>query len=55
MISSLPADALIEKIGPSTLGTGMIEVSWQRQLYAVFEKDLTIRATLQPSRHANQN
>ena len=43
---SLPADALVEIHGPSDLGTGMIEVAWEHQRYAVFERDLMTRATL---------
>jgi hypothetical protein len=47
VIASLPSDALVEIQGPSGLGTGMIEVSWDRQRYAVFELDLESRATLE--------
>jgi hypothetical protein len=43
-MTSLPSDAIVEARGPSRLGTGMIEVTWQRQRYAVFELDLTTRA-----------
>jgi hypothetical protein len=44
VMSSLPSDAIVEILGPSKLGRGMVEVSWQRQRYAVFERDLTARA-----------
>jgi len=46
VMSSLPAEAIVETHGPSNLGTGMIVVSWERQRYAVFERDLSTRATL---------
>jgi hypothetical protein len=46
VITSLPADAIVEIHGPSNLGTGMIEVSLERQRYAVFEQDLVERAIL---------
>ena len=49
VMSSLPTDAIVEARGPSGLGTGMIEVTWQRQRYAVFELDLTTRAILELS------
>jgi hypothetical protein len=45
-MTSLPPDAIVETQGPSSLGTGMIEVVWERQRYAVFEWDLKDRATL---------
>ena len=45
VMSWLPSDAILEIHGPSSLGTGMIEVSCERQRYAVFELDLTTRAT----------
>ena len=45
-VSSLPSDVVVETVGPSDLGTGMVEVTWQRQRYAVFELDLVERATL---------
>jgi len=45
VMSSLPSDAIVEIQGPSDLGRGMVEVSWQRQRYAVFELDLATRAT----------
>lgn len=44
VMSSLPSDAIVEIQGPSNLGRGMVEVSWQRQRYAVFELDLSTRA-----------
>ena len=48
VMTSLPGDAIVEIQGPSHLGTGMVEASWQRQRYAVFELDLTTRATPEP-------
>ena len=45
VISSLPSGAIVEAHGPSSLGKGMVEVAWQCQRYAVFELDLTTRAT----------
>ena len=47
-MSCLPSDAVVETLGPSDLGTGMIEVSCERQRYAVFELDLETRATPEP-------
>ena len=44
VMSSLPADAIVEIEGPSDVGRGMVEVSWQRQRYAMFERDLMARA-----------
>ena len=44
VMSSLPSEAIVETLGPSNLGRGMVEVSWQRQRYAVFELDLSTRA-----------
>ncbi|HEV2688324.1 MAG TPA: hypothetical protein VGV35_07210 [Bryobacteraceae bacterium] len=49
VLTSLPSDAVVEACGPSELGTGMIEVSWDRQRFAVFERDLETRANLEPS------
>jgi hypothetical protein len=48
-MSFLPSDAMIEISGPSSLGKGMIEVSWERQRYAVFKLDLETRAIAEPS------
>jgi hypothetical protein len=45
-ITSLPAGAFIETLGPSNLCDGMIEVAWQGQRYAVFDRSLASRATL---------
>lgn len=45
-IASLPSDALVEIQSPSDLGNGMVEVSCERQRYAVFELDLENRASL---------
>ena len=42
----LPADAIVETHGPSSLGRGMIEVSSDNRRYAVFERDLLDRATV---------
>ena len=44
VLTSLPSDAIVEMHGPSDLGRGMVEVSWHRQRYAVFEGDLVSRA-----------
>jgi hypothetical protein len=46
VVSSLPSDAIVETLGPSDVGTGMIEVSWEHQRFAVFERDLIARSTL---------
>ena len=46
VVTSLPANAVVEVRGPSDLGDGMIEVSWEHQRFAVFERDLVTRATL---------
>jgi hypothetical protein len=46
VMSSLPADAIVEMRGPSDLSHGMVEVAWEHQRYAVFERDLATRATL---------
>jgi hypothetical protein len=45
VMTTLPADAVVEIHGPSALGDGMIEVAWEHQRYAVFERDLITRAT----------
>ena len=42
----LPANAVVEIRGPSGVGTDMVEVTWQHQRFAVFERDLVMRATL---------
>jgi hypothetical protein len=42
----LPEKAIVEIRGPSDVGTGMVEVAWQHQRFAVFQRDLVIRATL---------
>jgi hypothetical protein len=44
VLSSLPPEAIVEIRGPSNLGTNMVEVSWQANRYAVFERDLKDRA-----------
>jgi len=46
VMTSLPADAVVEIHGPSDLGDGMIEVSWEHQRFAVFERDLKVRGSL---------
>ena len=45
-MSLLPAKAVVEIRGQSDLGTGMIEVTWHCQRYAVFQRHLLMRATL---------
>jgi hypothetical protein len=45
-MTSLPANAVVEIHGPSELGDGMIEVAWEHQRYAVFQRDLVTQATL---------
>jgi hypothetical protein len=44
VMSSLPSDAIVEVQGRSNLGIDMVEVSWQADRYAVFERDLQERA-----------
>jgi hypothetical protein len=46
VMSSLPSGAVVESSGPSDLGTAMIEVAWENQRFAVFQRDLATRATL---------
>jgi hypothetical protein len=46
VMTSLPADAVVEIYGPSDLGNGMIEVAWEHQRFAVFERDLKVRGSL---------
>jgi hypothetical protein len=46
VMTSLPADAVVEIRRPSDLGTSMVEVAWQYQRFAMFERDLKVRATL---------
>ena len=46
VMSSLPSGAIVESSGPSELGTGMIEVVWEHQRFAVFQRDLATRATV---------
>jgi len=45
-MTSLPTEAVVEIHGPSDLGDGMVEVAWEHQRYAVFQRDLATRATL---------
>ena len=47
MLASLPEDATVEVGGKSTVGQGMLEVTWQSARYAVFEVDLESRAALE--------
>ena len=47
-LASLPREAVVEVCGSSSLGPHMMEVSWQDNRYAVFERDLHSRATLEP-------
>jgi hypothetical protein len=48
-MTSLPSDATVEIQGSVQPGArGMVEVSWLGQRYAVFELDLTTRATPEP-------
>ena len=46
VMSSLPSGAIVEPSGQCELGTGMIEVVWEHQRYAVFQRDLATRATM---------
>jgi hypothetical protein len=46
VMSSLPSGAIVESSGLSELGTGMIQVVWEHQRFAVFQRDLATRATL---------
>ena len=46
VMTSLPTDAVVEIHGPSDLGDGMIEVAWEHQQFAVFERDLKVRGSL---------
>jgi hypothetical protein len=46
VMTLLPAKAVVEIRGPCDLGTGMVEVKWHCQRYAVFQRHLAIRATL---------
>jgi len=46
VMTSLSSEAIVETLGHSDLGTGMIEVSWEHQRYAVFERDLKVRGSL---------
>ena len=52
VMSSLPSDAIVDALGPSDLGKGMIEVSWERKRYVVFELDLATRATVESNEEA---
>lgn len=46
VMTSLPEEAMVEKICRSDLAPGMIEILWAQERYAVFERDLIDRATL---------
>jgi hypothetical protein len=46
VMSTLPAKAVVEIHGPSDVGDGMIEVAWEHQRFAVFERDLKVRGSL---------
>ena len=46
VMTTLPPKAVVEIHGPSDLGDGMVEVAWEHQRYAVFERDLKVRGSL---------
>jgi hypothetical protein len=46
VMTLLPAKAVVEIRGPSDIGTGMVEVTWHCQRYAVFQRYLATRASL---------
>jgi len=43
-LTTLPAEATLQLIGPCPIGKGLVEVSWEGQPYFVFEVDLHSRA-----------
>ena len=45
---SLPRDALIEVFGVSALGSSLVEIVWQSEIFAVFERDLESKAAAEP-------
>jgi hypothetical protein len=45
-MTTLPPKAVVEIHGPSDVGDGMIEVAWEHQRFAVFERDLKVRGGL---------
>jgi hypothetical protein len=45
---SLPRDALLEVRGASSLGSGLVEITWCGEIYAVFERDLASKARVEP-------
>jgi hypothetical protein len=47
VITSLPQNVPVGLSGTSEFATGMIEVSWQGERYAVFERDFKARAVLE--------
>jgi hypothetical protein len=46
VMTTLPPKAVVEIHGPSDLGVGMVEVTWEYQRFAVFERDLKVRGSL---------
>ena len=46
VMALLPAKAVVEMLGSSELGIGMVEVAWKDQRFAVFERDLKVRGSL---------
>ena len=46
VMTTLPAKAVVEVHSPSDVGDGMIEVAWEHQRFAVFERDLKVRGSL---------
>jgi hypothetical protein len=46
VMTTLPAKAVVEVHSPSDVGDGMIEVAWEHQRFAVFERDLKVRGGL---------
>ena len=46
VMTTLPPKAVVEIHGPSDLGDGMVEVTWEHQRFAVFERDLKVRGGL---------
>ena len=46
VMTLLPAKAVVEMRGPSDLGAGMVEVTWQCHRFAVFQRDLATRGAV---------
>lgn len=44
VLASLPGNVTVEVGGRSTVGPGLVEVWWESETYAVFERDLQTRA-----------